>query len=214
MGGTRDSVPKQKYGEEFWRADFIADPQATENPPDKVTTRQSAEQPRIEMSDKFEIMIKRIAPLEGGYLSPEEARRQGDPGGETHWGISKRAYPDVDIKNLTWEGAVRLYRRDYWDRVHGDQLPNAIAYAMLDAAINSGWTKSIMWLQEAVGVADDGKFGPMTLAAVQNADPADVMLKLVAQRLEFMTRLSNWPVNSRGWARRMAQILRYGAEDN
>ena len=166
------------------------------------------------MSNKFYKMIERTMPFEGGYLSPEEAARQGDPGGETHWGISRRAFPHVDIKNLTRDQAIQIYRTEYWAKVKGDELPDAIAYAMLDAAINSGWERSIMWLQKAVGVADDGKFGPITRAAVAAANPADMMLKIVSYRLDFMSRLQNWSTNSRGWARRIAMILLYGAEDN
>lgn len=162
----------------------------------------------------FDSIIPRVFPAEGGYLSPEQAAEQGDPGGETHWGISKRAYPNIDIRALTKAQAIEIYRRDYWVTIHGEDLPHPIAYAMLDAAINSGWQKSIMWLQRAVGVADDGKFGPITKKAVTSASTADVMLLISAERLEFMTKLSNWPVNSRGWARRIAANLRYGAEDN
>lgn len=166
------------------------------------------------MSEKFYQIIQRVFPYEGGYLSPEAAADQGDPGGETHWGISKRAFPNINIKTLTRDQAIDIYRTEYWEKIHGEELPNAIAYAMLDAAINSGWTRSIMWLQHAAGVADDGKFGPITRKAIQEADPADLMLKISGDRLEFMTRLSNWATNSRGWARRIAQNLRYGAEDN
>lgn len=166
------------------------------------------------MSALFYRIIERVFPSEGGLLTAAEALRQGDPGGETHWGISKRAFPHVDITNLTRAQAIEIYRTEYWEHIGGDTLPGAVSYAALDAAINSGWTKSIMWLQKAAGVADDGKFGPISRAAVKAADPADLMLKLSADRLEFMTKLSNWPVNSRGWARRIAQNLRYGAEDN
>jgi len=166
------------------------------------------------MSSLFDNIIARVLTAEGGYLSPQEAAKQGDPGGETNWGISKRAYPDLDIKNLTRAQAVEIYRNDYWNHIDGDNLPSAVAFAMLDAAINSGWTKSIMWLQKAAGVADDGKYGPISKAAVKKADAADLMLVISAERLEYMTRLSNWQTNSRGWARRIAQNLRYGAEDN
>jgi lysozyme family protein len=166
------------------------------------------------MSLSFYKIIERVFPSEGGYLSAEQAAQQGDPGGETHWGISKRAFPNVDIKSLTREQAIEIYRTDYWARIHGDELPSAISFAMLDAAINSGWSKSIMWLQKAAGVADDGKFGPITRDAVAKTSTADLMLLISSERLDFMTRLNNWPVNSRGWARRIAENLRYGAEDN
>lgn len=162
----------------------------------------------------FDTLIERVMPHEGGYLSPEEAKRQGDPGGETKFGISKRAYPNVNIKDLTRQQAIELYRKDYWNDIQGDSLPPAVAYAMLDAAINSGETRAIMWLQRAAGVAEDGKYGPVSKAAVAVANPADLMLKIMAYRLDFMTRLSNWSINSKGWARRIAAVLLYGAEDN
>ena len=46
-----------------------------------------------------------------------------DPGGETKFGISKRAHPDLDIANLTRDQAGAVYRRDYWDRLRCFDLP-------------------------------------------------------------------------------------------
>lgn len=166
------------------------------------------------MSCRFPTLIERVFPYEGGYLSPEEAKRQGDPGGETHWGISKRSYPNVNIKTLTRDGAIAIYKRDFWDTVDGDNLPEAVAFSVLDAAINSGPGMAIRWLQRAAGVADDGQFGPVSKAAVKKADPNDLLLGVNAERLIFMTGLKNWPVNARGWARRIATNLKYGMQDN
>lgn len=162
---------------------------------------------------EFYVFIDRILSHEGGYVSPEEAKRINDPGGETKFGISKRSYPNVDIKNLTREGAVEIYGQDFWDPVVPKGMSPAIAFQLLDAAVNSGPTQAIRWLQRAVGVADDGKFGPISLKALQAAAPEDVIMRFLAERLDFMTRLSNWPSASRGWARRIAQNLKYGAGD-
>ena len=52
---------------------------------------------------------------EGGYSADPH-----DPGGETKFGISKRAYPQLDIKSLTLDQAKAIYRRDYWDRLQLD----------------------------------------------------------------------------------------------
>jgi lysozyme family protein len=62
----------------------------------------------------------------------------GDPGGETKYGISKRAYPEVDIKNLTLEGAKALYLRDYWYPSGCEHMPWDLAVCALDCAINQG----------------------------------------------------------------------------
>lgn len=171
--------------------------------------------------DRFDVFMARLLPVEGGY-----SITRNDPGNwtgghvgvgrllGTKYGIAANTYPHLDIKNLTWDQAKAIYRRDYWDRVRGDKLPAAVAYSTLDGAINSGPQRSIMWLQAAAKVADDGLWGPITQRAVATADPNDLLLRYNARRLDFMTRLSNWPHASRGWARRIAECLNFGAEDN
>ena len=131
-----------------------------------------------------------------------------DPGGETKYGISKRSYPAVDIKSLTLADAKALYFRDFWTRAQCDKLPPILAFAVFDAAVNSGIGQAIRWLQRAVGVADDGVIGPLTLAAIQRQnDDSAICARFNGQRLDFMTRLSTWEVFSRGWARRIAANL-------
>lgn len=77
---------------------------------------------------------------EGGYVSAERAAAIGDTGGETNFGISKKAYPNLDIKNLTIEQAAKIYRQDYlkpvltWAPLTS---PNML-YQILDMAINAG----------------------------------------------------------------------------
>jgi lysozyme family protein len=133
---------------------------------------------------------------------------QRDPGGETKFGVSKRSYPDLDIKSLTIEQAKAIYKRDYWDRAHCDSLHPIIAFQVFDAAVNGGIGQSIRFLQKAVGVADDGVIGPLTLAAIQRRETAELIARFNAERLEFMTKLSTWEIFSKGWARRIASNLK------
>ena len=116
----------------------------------------------------FDYFIERVLTHEGGYVNDPR-----DPGQETRWGISKRSYPAVDIRNLTRAQAIDIYRRDFWQRVRGDELPREFAFQALDAAVNHGIGNAVRWMQRAAGVADDGVIGPVTLAAVQRAQPAD-----------------------------------------
>ena len=125
----------------------------------------------------------------------------------TKFGIAANTYPDEDIRNLTVDRAKQLYRRDFWDRVRAEQLPESIRYAMFDAAVNSGVPQASRWLQRAVGANPDGIIGPRTLAAVQAADQSTLLRRLLAVRLRFMTDLSNWPAHGRGWARRIADLM-------
>ena len=125
----------------------------------------------------------------------------------TKFGIAANTYPNEDIRNLTVDRAKEIYRRDFWNPVRAEELPAAIRYAVFDAAVNSSPRQAARWLQRAVGVRDDGIIGPITLGAVRAADPERVLRRVLAQRLRFMTGLSNWPAFGRGWARRIADLM-------
>lgn len=157
----------------------------------------------------FDVAFDRLLGHEGRYVNDPD-----DPGGETNWGISKRSYPNLDIKNLTREGAKAIYKRDFWDRIHADDLPGGVAFQTFDFAVNSGIDTAVRYLQRVYQVADDGYWGPVSKIAAQLMTESDAILRLNAERLDFMTRLHNWPHASRGWARRIANNLRYGAMDS
>jgi lysozyme family protein len=157
----------------------------------------------------FDAIIDRVLAHEGGYCNVPQ-----DPGGETQWGICKRAYPSCDIKSLTRQQAIEIYRKDYWNAVRGDDLPPAIAFQVLDAAVNHGVGRAIMWLQDAAGTAEDGHIGPNTLAAIKAADPADLVLRFNAIRLNFYTKLGTFGTFGKGWVRRVAGNLEFAAKDN
>ena len=154
----------------------------------------------------FDEAFDRLMGHEGGYVNDER-----DPGGETNWGISKRSYPHLDIANLSRKEAKDIYRRDFWERANADQFDGAVAFQVFDAAVNSGIATAIRLLQRAVGVADDGIVGPRTLAAIKALPPSSVIARLNAERLDFLTSLPTWKTFGRGWARRVADNLRYGA---
>src|SRR5271168_855735 len=84
----------------------------------------------------------------------------------TKFGISAMAYPNEDIANLTLDRAKFLFKRDYWDRVSGDDIPAVVALGLFDAAVNEGVGGSIKLGQAALGVTVDGVLGPGTKAAL------------------------------------------------
>lgn len=150
----------------------------------------------------FDEAFKALIGHEGGYVNDPK-----DPGGETKFGVSKRAYPGEDIAGLTLERAKALYLRDYWDVIHADELPKHVRFAVFDAAVNSGVRQAIKWLQRAVGVKDDGVIGHKTLSAVVAMEPYKLAAVFNGQRLKFMTELNTFHVFGRGWARRVAENL-------
>lgn len=155
----------------------------------------------------FDIAFERLIGHEGGYVNDPK-----DPGGETNWGISKRSYPTVDIKNLTRDDAKAIYLKDFWNPL-GD-ADSAIKFQVFDFAVNGGLSAAIRKLQAAVGVADDGHWGPISAAALAKMDVNDVLLKFNAQRIRYYTSLSTWPTFGKGWANRVAGNLDYAAQDN
>lgn len=164
------------------------------------------------MSERFDTYINRVLSHEGGYIFHAK-----DPGGETKWGISKRAYPNLDIKNLTREAAVAIYKRDYWKAVKGDELPDPLAFQVFDAAVNSGVGRATKWLQQALGTLPDGIWGPVTDQGLLWMDTPEkqraIALKYISTRLSFYTDLSTWSTFGRGWTRRMADNIFFLQED-
>jgi len=156
----------------------------------------------------FDDFILRILSSEGGYVN-----NPADPGGETKFGISKRAYPKLQIFKLSWSDAVEIYRRDYWNRISGDLLPPAVAFQVLDVSINSGVDVAIRWLQRSVSVPVDGVIGPITLAAVRATPPVFVVLALNAERLRFYAKLPAFKTFGVGWTRRVADNLESALKD-
>lgn len=157
----------------------------------------------------FDEAFDRLLGHEGKYSNDP-----ADPGGETNWGISKRAYPDLNIKALTHDDAKLIYRRDFWNRINADRLFDGVAFQLFDFAVNSGIETAVRYFQRALGVADDGHWGPVSQAAADKMTETDQIMLLNAERLDFMSRLSTWATFSRGWARRIAGNLRYGAQDS
>jgi lysozyme family protein len=139
---------------------------------------------------------------EGGYVN-----HRSDPGGETKFGISKRAYPGEDIAGMTIERAREIYARDYWGPAGCDAMPDAAKLQVFDAAVNSGVGAAIRMVQRAVGVTVDGVLGPHTLQAIGSMPAPRFIARFNAHRLEYLAGLPTWPAFGRGWARRIAANL-------
>lgn len=150
----------------------------------------------------FEQAFERLLTFEGGYVN--DAR---DAGGETRWGISRRAFPDVDIAGLTRAAAAAIYRAEYWDKVQAERLPPGLRYAVFDTAVNAGPAQAVRWLQRALEVYEDGRIGTQTMLAALQSPLDRTRARLLGLRLEAATGLSSWPVFGRGWARRIAAQL-------
>ena len=111
-----------------------------------------------------------------------------------------------EMRKLTKEDVKPLYKKNYWDAVSGDLLPTGLDYAAFDFAINAGPGASRKMIQRALGVTADGAFGPKTLAAIQSADPKELMQKFSDSKIAFYKSLSNYNVYGAGWLKRVADV--------
>ncbi|MFG6591294.1 glycoside hydrolase family 108 protein [Sulfitobacter sp. 1A12157] len=167
-------------------------------------------------SNRAEVSIARILRHEGGFVNHPK-----DPGKATNKGITIATYRRyikasgtvADLKALTTEQAVKVYRYQYWNAVRGDDLPAGLDYAVADFAVNSGPSRAIKYLQNVLSVKADGVMGPVTIAAAQKARPIIAINLLCDDRLAFLKRLRTWGTFGRGWQRRVDEVRRDAVAD-
>lgn len=167
-----------------------------------------------------QLWLNRICGHEGGFTDnpKDDGNWTGGRQGVgvlkgTKWGIAASAHPHLDIKSLTVADAEAIYREEYLKPIQADNFEDGVAFQLLDFAVNSGPSTGKKELQQALGVVPDGVIGPATIAAAKKISEARLIMLLAAERLEFMTKARRWPEFGAGWCNRMAQNLRYGAED-
>ena len=161
------------------------------------------------MESNFEQCFALVLRNEGGYVD-----NPADPGGATNLGCTKATWEawvghsvtKDDIKALTPNDVMPLYKAKYWDTVKGDDLPMGVDYAVFDFAINSGPSRAAKTLQSVLGVAADGQIGPATLTALETANPRDVATSVCEARLAFLQSLPTYANFGKGWSRRVSEV--------
>ena len=161
------------------------------------------------MKENFDTALKALLKHEGGYVN-----HPSDPGGMTNLGVTKTVWEEwvghpVDEKQmraLTPELVAPLYKKKYWDKVCGDELPTGVDLAVFDLAVNSGPGRAAKMLQKVLGVAQDGAIGPQTLLKAVNIDSSKLVADYNAERLAFLMALPTWDTFGKGWGRRVAEV--------
>lgn len=142
----------------------------------------------------FEKMLRN----EGGYRLVEVA---GDRGGQTYAGIARNIHPG-------WPGWTYLdgpspdpqqlallvqafYRKEFWDRLNVSELPQPVAEALFDFAVNAGAGTAVGLAQKVAEVTVDGHLGPITLAALKAMDPALFELRYTLQKIARYAEICN-----------------------
>jgi lysozyme family protein len=165
------------------------------------------------MKKNFDKSLLEVLKSEGGFQKDE--RDPGNAkGGMTNLGCTKAVWEEfvghpvseADMRALTPASVAPLYKRKYWDKVAGDDLPAGLDYAVFDAAINSGPGRAAKWLQEVAGVPADGSIGKQTLAAVDAFSPLELIAQYNDKRLQFLESLPTFATFGKGWSNRVSSV--------
>ena len=158
------------------------------------------------MKTTFEEIIEQVLEHEGGYVNDPK-----DLGGETKYGITKRFYPDVDIKNLTIEQATEIYKKDYWDKNKVESLPQNLWHIYFDMCVNMGKRTAVKVLQRAAvnkgrDIEVDGGLGPMTIGALKGVELDRVRAFRVKYYVDLITARPEQEKFFLGWFRRATEV--------
>ena len=157
-----------------------------------------SKQRETSFTTSYERAFAFLMDVEGGYVNDPR-----DPGGVTKFGISKRAYPDLDIAALTEDQAKEIYHADYWEPCCCDELWPDLALVVFDCAVNQGTGVATRTLQQALKVKIDGIIGEVTLAAVCTADRQDQIIDVLSWRGRRYGFTAGAETYLRGWLRRL-----------
>lgn len=157
-----------------------------------------------EFEPAFEFMIAH----EGEYVNDPN-----DAGGETKYGISKAAHPDVDIASLTIDEVKGIYLRKYWDTQRYWEIQNQrVATKIFDMAVNMGFHQAHRIAQAACEMDKcDGIMGPQTIAEINAADNPQGLLETICAGciLFYDSLVAKKPSNAKflkGWLARAKHL--------
>lgn len=157
--------------------------------------------------ERYMRFFPRLMKYEGGYVNDPD-----DPGGETKFGISKRAYPKLNIKELTEAVAMDIFYIDYYTPLKCSEFTDEkTAWQVFDFGVNAGMKRSAKLIQSIVNAYPDGKIGKKTLNLI-NGFHEDYPLHIYFMSKRLMYYLNLTERNSRmrkflkGWIFRCLEI--------
>jgi lysozyme family protein len=131
------------------------------------------------MKPSFEVAFEWMIPHEDFGVTGKVTQEPG--GGIAKYGINSKAYPHVDVRNLTEEQAKAIYLADFWNHfLVGEFLSQQVASKVFDMLVNLGHT-AVKLLQEAVGAPVDGGMGSLTLS-LANKVASSILIPQLCQR--------------------------------
>lgn len=132
-----------------------------------------------EAEENWRRAIDFLLDQEGGYINDPL-----NPGGESKYGITKSAYPHLDIKGLSRQEAADIYFADYWQPSGADIMAWPLCLVHFASYVQNP--------SMATKVLEESKGSPVLY---------------LAKRLEWHAKLAEWPDFGRTWARKIARLM-------
>ena len=163
------------------------------------------------MKVNYDKCLETILHHEGGYVNHPK-----DPGGETNLGVTKKVYQEhggtKDMKDLLVEDVAPIYKKGYWDKIKGDDLPGGLDLCVFDFGVNAGPGRAAKFLQQMIGTTVDGGIGPNTLAKleeyIRENGEHEAVNKYQEMRQKYYENLSTFATFGRGWTRRVEETTK------
>ena len=162
------------------------------------------------MNANFQQALKWVLKSEGGYVEHPQ-----DPGGATNKGVTLETYrifrqnhhlTAEDLKKISDQDVSTIYKKMFWDKIRGDDLPAGVDYCVFDAAVNSGPGRASKWLQACVGADVDGVLGPITITLTKRQKTDQLIHDYCMRRLSFLLDLPTWKTFGKGWTKRVNEV--------
>lgn len=156
----------------------------------------------------FNRAIAYLMTVEGGYIHHPK-----DPGGETNFGISKKAFPKLDIKNLSQAKAKQIYQKMYWQPCFHPAMGYKIAVITFDGCVHLGVREGIKQLQKAMRLPADGVLGAGTVGGLRRISQKDLAVRMLTLREESYRKLPQYKTFRKAWLNRLFQLA-FNAEEH
>ena len=161
------------------------------------------------MKENWEACFAMVLKHEGGFVNHPK-----DPGGMTNLGVTRTNWElyldhdvtEADMRALTPEMVKPFYKKNYWDKIRGDELPSGVDYAAYDLAVNSGTGRAAKYLQQIAGVTADGVIGPRSMEAIKKCDAEGVVDEICNMRMTFLKGLGTFETFGNGWTIRVNDV--------
>lgn len=130
-----------------------------------------------------------------GTFNPKD----GGTGIPVNFGINQKAHPNVEVRNLTQQQAVEIYKTDYWDKFGIELLRPDQQAIVLDAVVNQG----------------NAKFRRELLDAAKSGASPTELLDIRRKEYDRLASSGKYPQSSiASWERRLSSFEHFSIGEN